>query len=95
MAAEATHSKGGGTLFSKDLSKASEDAAEAIAIAALVAARNTSKEHTQHASQTCCVDTAALLSLTQQGEEAGGDSSEDATHRVGGYARLLGDFADY
>ena len=94
MLSEAIHSKGK-PLSPKDLSQSSEDAAKTVIVAALVASRNATQNHAQHASQPCCINAAALLSLTQQGEEAGGDSGEDAAHRVGGHTRLLRDFANH
>ena len=81
-------------LLSEELSKAAKDATEATGVA-LAVARGATQEDAQHACQTCGIDAIALLSLTQQGEEAGGDGGEDATHEVGAHACVLRDAVEH
>ena len=74
-------------LFPEDLSQTTQDAAETTRLG--VAGLATAEEGTQQATQARCTRVAVLLA--EKGEQAGGDGSEDVTHRIGCHTRLLRD----
>lgn len=71
------------SLLSEDASQDASEAAHAVAAAFRLGA---TQDHAQHASQAGGIDAIAFLALAQKGEQARGDGSQDAAHRVGAYA---------